>query len=312
MKKLLLACFALTLVLCLLPTTAEAATEGNFTYEISDGKATITNYNGSGGDVAIPSTLGGCPVTSIGDDAFSGCTGLTAVTIPDSVTTIGICAFHSCTGLTGVYITDLAAWCAIDFSELYSNPLFYAKNLYLDGSLVTELTIPDSVTTIDRYAFYGCTGLTSVTIPDSVTTIDWYAFSGCTGLTAVTIGDSVTTIGDRAFYGCTALEEITIPVSMFSIADNAFKDVPLKTVHYGGTKEQWEKIDLNNNVCFAAAEVKTTEKPADPAPDNTAEPAPTEPANCSHTGYLVAIIALSVALAGSITLNLLQHKKKKA
>ena len=277
MKKLLLACLALTLVLCLLPTTAEAATEGNFTYEISDGKATITDCKTSvSGDITIPSTLGGCPVTTISNGAFFNCTGLTSVTIPDSVTAIGY------------------------------------------------------------YAFQDCTGLTAVTIGDSVTSIEGFVFYGCTGLTSVTIGDSVTTIEGSAFYGCTALEEITIPVSMFSIADDAFQDVPLKTVHYGGTKEQWEKIDLNNNVCFATAEVKTTEKPADPAPGAPADPSeptdpstptepstpaptepsapgnPTEPEKANHTICLVAIVVLSLALAGSITLNLLQHKKKKA
>ena len=174
MKKLLLACFALTLVLCLLPTKAQAATEGDYTYEISDGKATITNcYWEASGDITIPSTLGGCPVTAIGDEAFEYCTRLTSVAIPDSVTSIGGFAFCGCTSLTAV-------------------------------------TIGDSVTTIGNSAFYGCTGLTSVTIGDSVTTIKGSAFYGCTGLTAVTIPDSVTSIGSYAFCGCTGLTGVYI------------------------------------------------------------------------------------------------------
>ena len=95
-------------------------------------------------------------------------------------------------------------------------------------------------------------------------------FDGCTGLTSVVISEGTTFIETKAFSGCTALEEITIPVSMFSIADDAFKDVPLKTVHYAGTEEQWNKIDLNNNACFATAEIKFTQ------PETTPEETPNQ------------------------------------
>jgi hypothetical protein len=86
------------------------------------------------------------------------------------------------------------------------------------------VTIPDSVTSIGEYVFYGCTGLTGVTIPASVTSIEWQAFSGCTGLTGVTIPDSVTSIGYGAFYGCTGLTGVTIPDSVTSIGEGAFED----------------------------------------------------------------------------------------
>ncbi|MCQ2449039.1 MAG: leucine-rich repeat domain-containing protein, partial [Clostridia bacterium] len=151
----------------------------------------------------VKSVTIGNSVTTIGYRAFDGCTGLTSITIPNSVTTIGDGAFSDCWGLTGVYITDVAAWYNISFGDYDANPLYYAHNLYLNGKLVTDLVIPQGVTTIGGSAFSGCTGLTSITIPNSVTTIGGYAFYRCTGLTSITIPDSVTTIGGDAFQNTT-------------------------------------------------------------------------------------------------------------
>ena len=132
--------------------------------------------HGVNGDVIIPNG-----VATIGYHAFHSCSGLTSVTIPSSVTHIEQSAFIGCDGLSAVYISDLAAWCRTKFySE--SNPLVYAHNLYLNGTLLTKLDIPDSIDVIGDYTFYGCRCLTSVTIPDSVTSIGQYALSGCNGL----------------------------------------------------------------------------------------------------------------------------------
>lgn len=172
-------------------------------------------YNTSLTSVKLPLTL-----KTIGRSAFEGCRNLTSITIPDSVTLIEVDAFKDCTGLTGVYITNIAKWCEIEF-HIHS-PLVYAHNLYLNGKLVTDLVIPDSVTEIGDYAFRGCTSLTSVTIPDGVTTIGNCTFSDCSGLTSLTISDGVTTIGYNAFPGCNSLTSVTIPDSVTEIGSFAF------------------------------------------------------------------------------------------
>ena len=254
------------------PTGACGAQGNNLTWTLN-GQGTLTisgtgamqNWTSSGNvpwynyRTSIKKVVINSGVTSIGAYAFYNYTNLTSVTIPDSVTTIGNYAFSGCSGLTGVYISDLKAWCEIDFGNYSANPLYYAKKLYLNNQLVTDLVIPNSVTAIGNYAFDNCTNLTSVTIPKSVTTIGSYAFSYCTGLTGVYISDlkawceidfgnysanplyyakklhlndqlvtdlvipnSVTAIGNYVFYNCTGLTSVTIPNSVTTIGYSAF------------------------------------------------------------------------------------------
>ena len=161
-------------------------------------------------------------VTMIGYQAFNA-KDLTGITIPDSVTTIGINAFYNCsklknihipqnvteikgafsgcTSLVGVHINDIVSWCSINFDS--TNPLYYAKNLYLNGELITDLVIPKEASLISDRAFQNCTCITSITIEDGVTSIGKATFSGCSSLTSVTIPSSVTYIGNSAFAECT-------------------------------------------------------------------------------------------------------------
>ena len=135
-------------------------------------------------------------VTSIGNSAFSSCSGLTSVEIPNSVKSIGEYAFASCYGLTSVEIP---------------NSVKSIGEFAFDGcSSLTSVVIPNSVTSIGSSAFEGCRGLTSVVIPNSVTSIGVGAFEDCSGLTSASIGNSVTEIGSNAFYGCSGLKKVEI------------------------------------------------------------------------------------------------------
>ncbi len=178
-------------------TEAKAARDGDYSYEVSFGEATITDVRNSlYGEKTIPSTLGGYPVTKIGEHAFENCDKLSCITIPDSVTSIGKYAFKDCDILKIIKIPD-----SVTSIEDY---VFFACES------INNITIPDSVTSIGDFAFFGCDSLTSITIPDSVTSIGVRAFSYCARLGRVTIPDSVTSIGDRAFNECGILKSITV------------------------------------------------------------------------------------------------------
>ena len=145
-------------------------------------------------------------VTTIGEWAFSGCSNLTSITIPDSVTTIGEGAFYNCSSLNAVHITDLSAWCRIDFTDKFSNPLTSAHNLYLNSELVTDLTIPSDITVIKDYAFFSGNSIHNINLHNGITSVGIGAFVGCR-IQSVTIPDSITEIKDVAFTQCPYLTE---------------------------------------------------------------------------------------------------------
>ena len=110
-------------------------------------------------------------------------------------------------------------------------------------SKLTSITIPNSVTEIDDFAFYGCSSLTSIIIPNNVTNISYGAFSGCSSLTSITIPNSVTEIGEWAFCRCSSLTSITIPNSVTKIKSDAFYSCNnLKEIKYTGNQQQWNKL----------------------------------------------------------------------
>ena len=203
----------------------------NTKIDIIPGTVSISDYAFSGCtglmSITIPDS-----VTSIGERAFSGCAGLTSITIPDSVTCIGDRAFFDCTGLTSVAIPDSVV--NIGYDTFSNTPWYNAKPdglIYINNMLYkykgtmpsdTKIDIIPGTVSISVFAFFSYTELTSVTIPDSVTSIGDYAFFGCTGLTSIVVPDSVTSIGAAAFGGCTGLTSVTIPDGVTSIDNYAF------------------------------------------------------------------------------------------
>ena len=189
---------------------------GNTRYSSVDGvlfnkaQDTLLVYpRGKQGAYNIPTS-----VTSLGYYAFYGCTGLTSVTIPNSVISLSS-AFSGCTGLTSVTIPNSVTSIGYD--------------AFRGCTGLTSVTIPNSVTSLSG-AFSGCTGLTSVTIPNSVTSIGYDAFRGCTGLTSVTIPNSVTSLSS-AFSGCTGLTSVSsLAVVPPDIDTSVFKEVPVSSV----------------------------------------------------------------------------------
>jgi len=207
--------------------------DSDYTYTVSGSQATITKYNGTGGNVAIPNTLGGFPVIKIGSQAFINCTAITSISLPGSLTAIGPNAFNNCTGITTITIPDSVG--ILDdyaFNECTNlTVVTFGSGLKVIGAhafqrcfLLNNVVIPGSVTDIESLAFYSCTALTKISIPDSVTTLGTAVFGNCTALTDVTLSNNLTYISGNLFNGCTNLAGITIPSGVTSIGDFAFAD----------------------------------------------------------------------------------------
>lgn len=190
-------------------------------------------------------------VTGIGQEAFYKCSSLKSVTIPSTVTEMDKDAFGNCKALESVYYNgDIAGWCKIEFANNYANPCAQNADLYIGGTLLTDLSIPEDVESIGYCAFVGCKSLTSVTVPSTVTKIGEGAFGYCPSLKSVTVGgtigedmfyecpaldsvtlaEGVTTINNSAFYGCKSLKSIEFPSTLTAINTNAFVNSGLTSI----------------------------------------------------------------------------------
>ncbi|HJI91482.1 MAG TPA: leucine-rich repeat domain-containing protein [Oscillospiraceae bacterium] len=332
-------------------------------YTIKDGTRIIADSAFSNFDNLISVTIPDS-VTSIGNSVFEDCTNLASITIGNGVTSIGASAFYDT-----AYYNDESNWdkdvlylsnCLIDTNYNFDLTTDYiikdGTRIIADSAFrwsgITNVTIPDSVTSIGNYAFEDCTNLASITIGNGVTSIgrwafyntayyndesNWntgvlyisdclidtnddfdsttdyiikdgtriianYAFSGCTSLTSVTIPNSVTSIGSSAFDSCRSLRNVTIPNSVTSIGFGAFYDCTnLTNVYYAGTEDEWNNItisDENENLTNATIHFSSTptSKPTPtstpsptPTPSPEPSPAPTQPTTTTPTTSAKAV-----------------------
>jgi RHS repeat-associated protein len=183
-----------------------AGLHAQFNYRTNNGGIMITGYTGPAGAVAIPDTITGLPVTSIGDFAFNAIA-LTGVSLPASVTYIGTEAFAG-TSLTNITIPNRVT--------------YIGQSAFSGCAGLAAVTLPDTVTNLGTGSFESCSSLVSVTIPGSIDYLGDATFQGCTSLSAVAVSNGVTTVGIGTFSGCSALTSITIPDTVTSILDESF------------------------------------------------------------------------------------------
>lgn len=209
------------------PTPPTPTIDGKFTLTLSDSstvsaecdstsaitKAEISAYTFT----TVSAEIGDC-VTTIGDNTFENCSGLTSVVISNGVTNIGQFAFYNCSGLTSVVIPDnvtsimygaFQRCTSITSCTIGDGIVTISSSLFRGCSSLSRITIPNNITSLGNSSFSGCTSLSTITIPNSVTSIGYTVFQNCSGLTSVTIGSGATSIGNSAFANCKSLQSIT-------------------------------------------------------------------------------------------------------
>ena len=192
---------------------------------------TVINNNAFYNCKNITSLTLGDNIVTIGDNAFAYCNALKSLSIPDSVpslgtyafvsgvvlerldfgsglTSVGAKAFANCNKQAELHITDFESWCKVSFADYDANPLYGTRKLYLDGELVTDVIIPESVIRIGANAFVNCSSIVKVVIHDGVTDVGDLAFYNCVNLVSVELGTSVESISDTAFDSCLRLAEV--------------------------------------------------------------------------------------------------------
>ena len=207
---------------------ANTFTENGIYYQLmSDGTLEVTGLSSSTTRADIPSslTINGTKysVTSIGESAFEGRSDITFLSIQYSMRSIGKNAFRNCGNNITVNIANLESWCKMELGNEYASPLSCAGKVLLYDVETTSVNIPEAITSIGKYTFYGCRSITSLSISGNVTSIGSSAFEDCIGLTSINLSTGLTSIGGSAFEGCTGLSAITIPSTVSEILINAFQ-----------------------------------------------------------------------------------------
>ena len=262
LKRILSLTLAVVMTVIMIPFTAQAVTDGYYTYKVEDGVATITDVSTKiSGDVVVPdkfvvSGIGEYPVAAIDDRAFEGCSKITSVEVPDgvlyignrafddcillesvtiadSVISIGDHAFYNCYALKNVklpkkiiYLNDYTfAYCtSLSKIEIPEHVVSFGEGLFLSCKELTEINIPNDVVVIGSNAFDGCKKITSVVIPEEITIIQVGTFNKCSSLQNVVLPDGLTEVGSKAFAECTSLESIELPETVETIHRSAFID----------------------------------------------------------------------------------------
>lgn len=244
---------ALSSVFCI--TRADAASDGEWTYEIENGGATITSFIGTTKSITVPAKIGGqrvlkvsglcgnsmrSSITSVtfssgikelGDGLLKEYIALERVSLPDSLTTIGKDVFFGCTSLTGITIptsvTSIGSGAFGNCPSLISASLScraseIPSKLFANDTSLTTITLPNYATSIGDLAFEGCVSLKSIVVPDSVKSIGANAFGNCTALTDVSLPSELKTLGNLAFYNCNRLTTVLVPSKTKTIGEEAF------------------------------------------------------------------------------------------
>jgi hypothetical protein len=284
-KKLLSVFLAFVMLLIALPISninSFASDASDFVYTVIDEDektAEITGYNGSGGDVVIPSVIDGYTIISLGDSVFGenyDIETLTLSSVLQSITPTDLAMLFACSAFYvesgNLYFSaEDGVLYNVDKTELIMYPsqaagsTFSIPNTVLTIGMVAflfsnceEIIIPDSVEEIHEMAFAYSENLTRIVLSDSVTSLPYGAFAYCSSLNNVVLSPLTTEIFEYAFLGCSSLEELFIPRSVLSISQNAFEDAGLTTI-YGIPNTAAETFANDNNYTFVA----TSDVPGD-------------------------------------------------
>ena len=244
-----------------------------YEYEVSSGEAHISKYIGDEDVIDVPSTLSGCRVVSIGDNAFKDA-GAKEIHLPNTIKSIGYCAFENCASITEITIpssvTSMGNTAFIGCSSLakviYRSNAFPDKGTLFKGSSIktvvfdgtrvpdkacyacgnlTEIILGENISSLGSYCFFECTGLTSVKLPKALTYTGFYSFYS-SGLTSIDLHEGITSV-DNSFRDC-QLSYVVLPVSLSLIEGQAFYLCPstMKT-YYRGNKAQWEQVSISKD-----------------------------------------------------------------